>query len=92
MSKNRLDLHLERNPGGVYTVTSPDTPGLVTEGSTPEEILHNAQEALAALLATGKVYPVFTPPGLETAAVQLKQLLQRQPQNIDISLPAREEE
>jgi predicted RNase H-like HicB family nuclease len=35
---------------GVYTVTSPDVPGLVTEGSTPEEIAHNVQEALDGLL------------------------------------------
>jgi len=42
-------LYLEPNPGGVYTVTSPDVPGLVTEGRTPEDILHNVQEALDAL-------------------------------------------
>ena len=35
---------------GVYTVTSQDVPGLVTEGSTPDEIVRNAQEALDGLL------------------------------------------
>jgi antitoxin HicB len=45
----RLRLELDE-PSGVYTVTSPDVPGLVTEGSTPEEITHNVQEALAGLL------------------------------------------
>ena len=45
-----IRLYLEPNPGGVYTVTSPDVPGLVTEGRTPGEILNNVQEALAALM------------------------------------------
>jgi antitoxin HicB len=44
----RLRLALDE-PSGVYTVTSPDVPGLVTEGSTPEEIVHNVQEALEGL-------------------------------------------
>ena len=44
-----IRLTLEPNPGGVYTVTSPDVPGLVTEGRTPDEILRNVQEALDAL-------------------------------------------
>ena len=45
-----IRLHLEPNPDGVYTVTSPDVPGLVTEGRSPAEILANVEEALAALL------------------------------------------
>ncbi len=45
-----IRLELEENPNGIYTVTSPDVPGLVTEGSTPEEITHNVQEALSGLL------------------------------------------
>jgi antitoxin HicB len=45
-----IRLHLEPDPGGIYSVTSPDVPGLVTEGRTPDEILHNVQEALDALM------------------------------------------
>ncbi|RLC97526.1 MAG: type II toxin-antitoxin system HicB family antitoxin [Chloroflexi bacterium] len=45
-----IRLHLEPNPGGIYTITSPDVPGLVTEGRTPDEILTNVQDALAALM------------------------------------------
>jgi hypothetical protein len=30
----RIRLHLEPNPDGIYTVTSPDVPGLVTGGSS----------------------------------------------------------
>lgn len=44
-----IRLSLERNPNGVYTVTSPDVPGLVTEGSTASEIFVNVQDALEAL-------------------------------------------
>ncbi len=39
----RLELELDE-PSGVYTVTSPDVPGLVTEGSSPEEITRNIQK------------------------------------------------
>jgi antitoxin HicB len=49
MSIYSIRLYLEPNPGGIYTVTSPDVPGLVTEGKTPEEIQFNVQEALNAL-------------------------------------------
>ena len=47
--KIRLKLELDKE-SGVYTITSPDVPGLVTEGSTPEEIVSNVQEAIDALL------------------------------------------
>ena len=50
MSLHTIRLYLEPNPGGIYTVTSPDVPGLVTEGRTPTEISNNVQEALDALV------------------------------------------
>ena len=50
MTNYRIRLTLEPNPGGVFTVTSPDIPGLVTEGSTAAEIQAHVQEALDALL------------------------------------------
>ena len=49
MSLYSIRIYLEPNPGGVFTVTSPDIPGLVTEGRTPDEISTNVQEALDAL-------------------------------------------
>lgn len=52
LSLYSIRLYLEPSPGGVYTVASPDVPGLVTEGSTPDEILRNVQDALAALKET----------------------------------------
>ncbi len=50
MGLHTIRLYLEPNAGGVYTVTSPDVPGLVTEGRTPDEIQANVQEALDALV------------------------------------------
>lgn len=49
MTNYRIRLTLEPNPGGVFTVTSPDVPGLVTEGRTAAEIQANVQDALDAL-------------------------------------------
>lgn len=51
MAINLIRLNLELNSGGNYTITSPDIPGLVTEGSTPAEIVQNVQEAIDALKA-----------------------------------------
>ncbi len=36
MALYSVRLHLEPDPSGVYTVTSPDVPGLVTEGRAPQ--------------------------------------------------------
>jgi len=60
-------LYLEPDPGGVYTVTSPDVPGLVTEGRTPGEILNNVQEALAALMQAWQELGMEVPPALRPA-------------------------
>ncbi len=49
VQSHTIRLYLEPNPNGVFTVTSPDVLGLVTEGSTPDEIWRNVQEALDAL-------------------------------------------
>ena len=60
----RLQLELDE-PSGVYTVTSPDVPGLVTEGSTPEEIIRNVQEALEGLLEVWSDRGMPVPPALQ---------------------------
>jgi antitoxin HicB len=67
----RLELELDE-PSGVYTVTSPDVPGLVTEGSTPEEIAYNVQEALDALIAGWKELGKPLPPVLQSSGGRLK--------------------
>jgi len=50
MTNYRIRLTLEPNPGGVFTVTSPDVPGLVTEGKSAAEIQANVQNALDTLI------------------------------------------
>jgi antitoxin HicB len=61
----RLKLELNPGPDRVYTVTSPDVPGLITEGSTPEEILHNVQEAIEVLLMGLRELGKEPPPALQ---------------------------
>lgn len=72
-----IRLQLEPNPDGTYTVTSPDVPGLVTEGRTPDEILHNVQDALKCLLDAWQEL------GIEPPAA-LRPLLSDRPQTIEM--------
>ena len=67
MQLHKIHLTLELNEGGVYTITSPDIPGLVTEGSTPAEIQHNVQEAIEALLVGWTELGKEPPPALRDA-------------------------
>jgi len=62
-----IRLYLEPDPSGVYTVTSPDVPGLVTEGQTSDEILHNVQDALVALMEAWRDLGMDMPPALRPA-------------------------
>ena len=81
MSLYSIRLYLEPNPDGVYTVTSPDVPGLVTEGRTPAEINRNVQEALDALKAAWKELGNEIPPAIRPA-------LADRPQTIEILVNA----
>ncbi len=69
-------LHLEPDPSGVYTVTSPDVPGLVTEGRTPVEILNNVQEALDALRQAWQELGMDVPPALRPAMADRSQTIE----------------
>ena len=62
----RMTLQLEWNPGDVYTVISPDVPGLVTEGRTMAEIQTNVQEALTTLMEFWKELGRMPPVSLKT--------------------------
>lgn len=79
MSIYSIRLYLEPNPDGVYTITSPDVPGLVTEGQTPEEIQTNVQEALDALImaweALGKPLPPVLRPTLTNRPQTIEMLV-----------------
>lgn len=76
-----IRLYLEPGPGGVYTVTSPDVPGLVTEGHTPDEILRNVQEALDALRDAWQELSMPVPPAL-------RPVLTDRPQTVEMLVAA----
>lgn len=77
-----IRLNLELNEGsGVYTVTSDDVPGLVTEGSTPEEISQNVEEALDGLLEVWADLGMEIPSALQNAR-------NRHPQTVDLLVAA----
>jgi len=76
-----IRLYMEPNPSGVYTVTSPDVPGLVTEGATPAEILSNVQEALDALMEAWQELGMEIPPAL-------RPVLADRPQTVEVLVTA----
>jgi antitoxin HicB len=76
MSIYSIRLYLEPNPDGQYTVTSPDVPGLVTEGSSPDEIQKNVQEALTALHEVWRELNLPIPPALRPLLVDRPQTVE----------------
>lgn len=81
MSIYSIRLYLEPDESGVYTITSPDIPGLVTEGRSPEEIQTNVQEALHALQEAWQELGMSIPPVLRPA-------LKDRPQTVDLLVTA----
>ena len=76
MTNYRIRLTLEPNPNGVFTVTSPDVPGLVTEGQTAVEIQANVQDALSALLEAWTELGKTPPPALRPLAFDHEQTIE----------------
>jgi len=81
MSIYSIRLYLEPNPDGQFTVTSPDVPGLVTEGDTPETIQANVQEALDVLQEAWAELNLPIPPAL-------RPLVGDRPQTVDLLVKA----
>ncbi len=76
MTNYRIRLMLEPNPDGVFTVTSPDVPGLVTEGLTATEIQANVQDALSALFEAWTELGKQPPPALRPIATDRQQTIE----------------
>jgi antitoxin HicB len=76
MTNYRIRLTLEPNPDGVFTVTSTDVPGLVTEGRTAAEIQANVQEALEALFEAWAELKQTPPPALRPLSMEQSQLIE----------------
>ena len=62
-----LPLVLEPQPEGGYVVTCPLVPELLTEGDTVEEALHNANDALEAVIEVYEDLGRPLPPALQPA-------------------------
>ncbi len=58
------------------TVTSPDVPGLVTEGRTAAEIQANVQEALEALFEAWAELKQTPPPALRPLSLEQSQRIE----------------
>lgn len=75
----RIPLILAPQPEGGYTVTSPELPGLVTEGDSLAEALTNVEDALRATLElyedTGRPFPGGLVQDPEAGAIQFDLLL-----------------
>ena len=52
MTRYKISLVAEPLPEGGYLVTSPDVPGLLTDGDTIEEALANVPDAVQTLIET----------------------------------------
>jgi len=79
MTVYKLPLVLEAQPEGGYTVTCPLLPELITEGDSVSEALHNAEDALAAIIEAfedlGRPLPAVLQPLPVTAPVWLETVL-----------------
>ena len=76
MGWHTIRLDLQPSPDGVCTVTSPDVPGLVTEGQTPDEVQANVQETLDALVEAWTELGRDLPP-------ELRPVLADRPQTVE---------
>jgi antitoxin HicB len=63
----KLPLVLEPQPEGGYVVTCPLVPELITEGNDVQDALHNANDALAAIIEALKDLGRPLPPELQPA-------------------------
>ena len=76
MAVYKLPLVLDPQPEGGYVVTCPLLPELVTEGDTVEEALHNANDALEAVIEAfedlGRPLPSALQPATERAPLWLE--------------------
>lgn len=79
MAVYKLPLVLDPQPEGGYVVTCPLVPELISEGDTVDEALHNASDALAAVIeglqAVGRPLPPALRPFEDQAPIWLETAL-----------------
>ncbi len=76
MTIYKLPLVLDPQPEGGYVVTCPLLPELITEGESVKEALHNANDALEAVIEAfedlGRPLPSVLQPSPETTPLWLE--------------------
>jgi antitoxin HicB len=79
---------LAKEEGGGYLIEFPDLPGCISDGETPEDAIHNGQDALKGYLLTLKEFDMPAPrPGTTSGASG--QWRQRVPKSLHARLTAR---
>jgi antitoxin HicB len=82
---------LSEEDGGGYLVSFPDLPGCMADGDTPEEALHQAQDAMIAWIKTAKEFgdPIPKPSTLNRYSGQWRM---RAPKSLHAALACRAKE
>ena len=68
----RFRVRIDQDEDGVFVVEVPSFPGCVSQGSTREEALRNAQEAAEAHLESLKAHNEPIPPSIDEEVVEVK--------------------
>jgi antitoxin HicB len=83
---------ITQEEGGGYLVSFPDLPGCIADGKTPEEALHEAQDALESWLRTAKQFGDPIPKPRKTTTEYSGQWRMRAPKSLHASLANRAKE
>jgi predicted RNase H-like HicB family nuclease len=67
----KFRVRIERDEDGIFVAEVPSLPGCVTQGSTREEAVNNAQEAIAAYLESLRAHGEPIPPSIDEEVVDV---------------------
>jgi predicted RNase H-like HicB family nuclease len=67
----KFRVRIEIDEDGVFVAEVPALPGCVTQGSTREEAVENAQEAIAVYLESLKAHGEPIPPSIDEEVVDI---------------------
>ena len=82
-----FEIHpLSRDEGGGYAITFPDLPGCRSDGTTPEEAIENARDALESWLTVAREFGDKLPKPFSTVSGRF---VQRVPRSLHAQLIAR---
>jgi len=67
----KFRVRIEPDEDGVFVAEVPSLPGCVTQGSTREEAVNNAQEAIAVYLESLRAHGEPIPPSIDEEVVDV---------------------